>query len=742
MMNLKNKLAAVAILAALIAPGLSFAQTTDVASLQAEIQSLLAQLANLEAQVAAQNGTSTTSCHTFNTNLAIGASGAEVTALQTMLQKDGETITITGTFDEQTASAVTAFQEKYATIVLTPNGLSHGTGYAGRSTRAELNALFGCGIPTPTSPIPNPTPTPTPTTPTPVPATPSPTPTPTPTTPTAVPATPSPTPNIPVPPTPPPATPPQVPPAAPTITGVSVTCSPDSVQTGSTLTCSSNVTGTGNFSNAVVWSTNVGTITSSGMFTAPSTTGMATVMAKSVQDSTQSGMVTVTITAPGTPPPPPPTITGVNVVCSPTSILTGAITNCSATVTGTGGFSNAVAWSTTVGTITSSGVLTAPSTSGMVTVTARSTQNSMQSGTATITVVAPATPPPSPPPIPTPTPTPTPASGPGPNFYISDRTFAAAVPTYPSVTQNTTGNVLDVYSFQNASGVTAASISSITITDTTGSGFKSGFSNLALYNGNTLVAYAGTPTVTTSPVGYQYVFNLATPLTIPAATTINLTLKGDLGSYAGGAFTEGSSHNLRLATATGYLTIVNNATGVSWTQLRSSLTVTGTSVTGIPPATMTKLGTITFNASASGDSEITSMILYLCSGSTDCAGFSTYWPNFGATVHLKNSATGADLTTLTNVTVTAGADAYRAVFNAASPYIIPAGTSVSFDVWGDLSQIPAQAGAAHSLIVVGQGVYLDSTAGTGTSLIFGKGGNEISNPLKLVSIDGAVGGQL
>jgi len=160
-----------------VLPGVSFAQTTapSTASLQATLQSLLAQLQALELQASGKttagsgsgstgggsgNGGSgsATWCYTFNSNLSIGMSGAAVTALQTALQKDGETVTITGTFDDQTAAAVTGFQEKYAAEILTPAGLTNGTGYAGKATRAELNTLFGCSTGTPiTGPV-SPTP--------------------------------------------------------------------------------------------------------------------------------------------------------------------------------------------------------------------------------------------------------------------------------------------------------------------------------------------------------------------------------------------------------------------------------------------------------------------------------------------------------------------------------------------------------------------------------------------------------
>ena len=130
-MNIKTKIVTALTLAVLVVPGISLAQTMSVAQLQAEIHSLTAQVTQLEAQLTAAGG-STPWCYTFNSNLSIGMSGNAVTELQTALQKDGESVTVNGTFDDQTASAVTAFQEKYASQILAPYGLNNGTGYAGK----------------------------------------------------------------------------------------------------------------------------------------------------------------------------------------------------------------------------------------------------------------------------------------------------------------------------------------------------------------------------------------------------------------------------------------------------------------------------------------------------------------------------------------------------------------------------------------------------------------------------------
>ncbi|HTV66645.1 MAG TPA: DUF3443 family protein [Bryocella sp.] len=82
------------------------------------------------------------------------------------------------------------------------------------------------------------------------------------------------------------------------------------------------------------------------------------------------------------------TVTSVSVSCSPSTVGSGGTSQCSATVGGTGNFSSTVTWSTTAGSISTSGLLTAPtvSSSTSVTVTATSTQNTSVSGTATVTV--------------------------------------------------------------------------------------------------------------------------------------------------------------------------------------------------------------------------------------------------------------------------------------------------------------------------------------------------------------------
>jgi hypothetical protein len=82
-------------------------------------------------------------------------------------------------------------------------------------------------------------------------------------------------------------------------------------------------------------------------------------------------------------------IISVNVSCSPSTILYGQTSQCSATVTGTGSFSSGVTWTASAGTISNSGLFTAPSggvTALQVTITATSTQDTSKAGSATVTV--------------------------------------------------------------------------------------------------------------------------------------------------------------------------------------------------------------------------------------------------------------------------------------------------------------------------------------------------------------------
>ncbi len=151
---------AVALLVAVSAPSL-----TNAAGLtEMQINSILTLLQSFGAdqatvnnvQVSLRGGTPTGGgatpqpafCYNWTRNLRDGDTGEDVRALHTALSLERPRILTqavsSNEFDEVTGSAVTAFQEKYASEILTPNGLAHGNGAVRISTRAKLNALYRC----------------------------------------------------------------------------------------------------------------------------------------------------------------------------------------------------------------------------------------------------------------------------------------------------------------------------------------------------------------------------------------------------------------------------------------------------------------------------------------------------------------------------------------------------------------------------------------------------------------------
>lgn len=144
--------------------------TASAALTEPQIQSILALLQSFGADATVVNnvnsslrglptsggggGGSQRWCHDFNRNLRVNDEGSEIQALHKALVKEGlltdyyasDNFEGSSGFNENTASAITGFQEKYKDEILTPNGLSHGTGYVGSSTRRKLNQLYGCGV--------------------------------------------------------------------------------------------------------------------------------------------------------------------------------------------------------------------------------------------------------------------------------------------------------------------------------------------------------------------------------------------------------------------------------------------------------------------------------------------------------------------------------------------------------------------------------------------------------------------
>jgi len=168
------------------------------------------------------------------------------------------------------------------------------------------------------------------------------------------------------------------------VTAVAVTCNPANIDSGGTSQCNAIVSGSGNVSQDVTWTSNQGSISSSGEFTAPMVTHQQrpVIIATSKQDTTKSGSYQVAVNPIG------PSIAAVSVSCAPTNLQSAQTSQCSAQVTGTGDFDSSVTWTSSSGSISGSGLLTAPivPTNTQITATATSVQDNSKSAFTTLNV--------------------------------------------------------------------------------------------------------------------------------------------------------------------------------------------------------------------------------------------------------------------------------------------------------------------------------------------------------------------
>lgn len=175
----------------------------------------------------------------------------------------------------------------------------------------------------------------------------------------------------------------------PPVVSVTVALPPTAIAGGATYQFVATVTGTTN--TGVSWSvdangnTNVGTINSGGLYTAPNSPGRFTVRATSVADPTKSGSTTILVTS-----------APIVVSIVPSSVILGANGSVQLTATVTGSTNAAVTWDlpdgATTGTIVSTGpanaTYTAPASLGVSKVRASSVADPTKSVTAGISIIA------------------------------------------------------------------------------------------------------------------------------------------------------------------------------------------------------------------------------------------------------------------------------------------------------------------------------------------------------------------
>jgi hypothetical protein len=169
------------------------------------------------------------------------------------------------------------------------------------------------------------------------------------------------------------------------VTSVTVSPAKASSVTGGTLSFSAAIQGT--VSNTrVSWKASLGTVTATGIYTAPGKAGTDTVTATSAADSTQSSSAGITVTAATANP----LVTSIMIAPTTAQVTTNGTFQFASTVQGTA-TDKSVRWTASLGTINSTGAYTAPAKAGNDTVTAISNADSTKTAAASVSVAAPAT---------------------------------------------------------------------------------------------------------------------------------------------------------------------------------------------------------------------------------------------------------------------------------------------------------------------------------------------------------------
>ena len=182
-------------------------------------------------------------------------------------------------------------------------------------------------------------------------------------------------------------------PSSPAVSSITISPNSASLVPNGTAQFAAAIQGT-TADKSVTWKASAGTVTSSGLYIAPASAGTALVTATSNADLTKLVSATVTVTQALA------TVTSVTISPALASSIPGGTLPFAATVRGTTS-NKTVTWKASSGTISSSGLYTAPPTAGTATVTATSNADSTKWASGPVEIIAePAPPPPSPTPTP------------------------------------------------------------------------------------------------------------------------------------------------------------------------------------------------------------------------------------------------------------------------------------------------------------------------------------------------------
>jgi hypothetical protein len=344
------------------------------------------------------------------------------------------------------------------------------------------------------------------------------------------------------------------------------------------------------------------------------------------------------------------------------------------------------------------------------------------------------------------TPTTTPTTTPALSVSIDRSSPPAGI-----IVQNSTGNTLGVFDFTNTSNSEGIKITQMNVLDAVAnSGVKAAFSNVSLWNGSTELGTASAPVLDAAGTGYLYTFNaFPNAPVVPRNNSLQLTLRGDAGSYANGSMTDGSTLTFKIATTTdlnndtpalavmAYGATSNVVAAITLsgadanpqTVLRTVLTIAGQTVTTMPPSSFQQLGSVNLTANAAGDAVLNS--LKLTTNQTNSAFLSSL---------VLHDSSGNDIVSVDGFAQSAvSGNAVTWTFSpSAKPLDVAAGSAYTLTLWGDLSKLPAVANVAQSISVSIQNStdfsYYDGANGTPTLVNLGP---YQVGPITVVSLQGS-----
>jgi len=380
------------------------------------------------------------------------------------------------------------------------------------------------------------------------------------------------------------------------------------------------------------------------------------------------------------------------------------------------------------------------------------------------------------------------ANVPGQGLSIAGRptimvTVDSATPASGQLVMGSAGNALVAFRFTETSNVENVKITDLNVFDTVnatsgtpGTGTKSGFGNLSLYNGSTLIGTAGsanvsgnvTTTGSASGYGYYYQFHFATAVVVPQANSITLVLKGDVSSYSSSGATDNTTHTFKIATSTdsanntavlavialgnssnlGATTTLSSPWGNPQTLLRTKLAVSAAPLgvtSGRAKTSIDDLATLSFAADSAGALQVNSVTLTF-NGSAPSVGAGFYYTAAAATptscatcgVQLYDAANG---TTYFPVASTTSGTNGTLQFNLGG-YTISPGTSKSFNVRvnsAGFTQIGSQSVSQTLSITVAQSTNLGWTDALDTSAVGGLNIPAALVPVNVQSVSYSIG---